>query len=91
MTNLDKIRLLFSMAILAYIIAIIMALANRKKEPVKKKYYKNNTVFNAVSVFKQGQSLLKQSFVTMNAFLEIVQYLKAVISVPIPPPSINVR
>lgn len=76
MINLDKIRLLLSVVSLAYIIAILIAFKNRKKVPVKKKRYKNGTSFDVISIFKQGQSLLKQSFVTLGEFLEKIQYLK---------------
>ena len=91
MTNLDKIRLLLSMVTLAYIIAILTALDERKKDPVKKKHYKNGTSFDVVSVFKQGQSLLKQSFITLRGFLERIQFLKVTLAVPIPRCSLNVQ
>lgn len=91
MTNLDKIRLLISMVTLAYIIAIVMAFDKRKKEPVKKKYYKNGTSFDVVSVFKQGQSLLKQSFITLGGLLKIIQFLRTTWTVPIPEHYLNVQ
>lgn len=83
MTNLCKIRLLFSMVVLAYIMSILTALDERKTKPAKKKNYKDGRSFDAVSIFKQGQSLIKQRFVTLWQFLSLVQFLNVKISVPI--------
>lgn len=91
MTNLDKVRLLLSMVILAYIIAILLALDKRKMKPMKKRYYKNGTSFDIISVFKEGQSLLKQSFVTLTGFLKIIQFLKTTWVGPIPEHYMNVQ
>jgi hypothetical protein len=76
MKNLNKIRLLISIVILAYILAVLSAFKERKKQVVRKKKYKNEIYFDWISIFKQGQSLLKQSFTTLRQFLEIVQNLK---------------
>ena len=84
MTNLCKIRLMFSMVVLAYIVSILTALDERKKKPCKKKKYHNGRSFDAISVFKQGQSLIKQRFVTLSQFLDLVQFLNVQIKVPIP-------
>lgn len=75
MTNLCKIRLLFSMVVLAYIMSILTAMDERKHKTVKKKTYKDGRSFDAISVFKQGQSLIKQRFVTLSQFLGLVQFL----------------
>jgi hypothetical protein len=83
MTNLCKIRLLFSMVVLAYIMSILTALDERKRKPSKKKTYKDGRSFDAVSIFKQGQSLIKQRFTTLSQFLSLIQFLNAKISVPI--------
>jgi hypothetical protein len=74
---------LFSMVVLAYIMSILTALDERKTKPVKKKNYKDGRSFDAVSIFKQGQSLIKQRFVTLWQFLSLVQFLNVKISVPI--------
>ena len=84
MTDLNKIRLLISIVILAYIMAIITALEERKKEPIKKKTYKNSSSFDCISVFKQGQSLLKQSFISLIRFLDIMQFMNVTIKAPLP-------
>lgn len=84
MTNLCKIRLMFSMVVLAYIMSILMALDERKEKTVKKKTYKDGRIFDAISVFKQGQALIKQRFVTLSRFLDLVQFLNVKICVPIP-------
>ena len=83
MTDLNKIRLLISIIILAYIMAIITALEERKK-PTKKKTYKNSSSFDCISVFKQGQSLLKQSFISLIRFLDIMQFMNVTIKAPLP-------
>ena len=84
MTNLSKIRLMFSMVVLAYIMSILTAIDERKQKPSKKKNYKDGRSFDAVSVFKQGQSLIKQRFVTLSRFLDLVQFLNVTSKVPIP-------
>lgn len=76
MKNLNKIRLLVSIVILAYILSVLSAFEERKKQVVRKKKYKNKVYFDWISVFKQGQSLLKQRFTTLAQFLEIIQNLK---------------
>jgi transposase len=83
MTNLCKIRLVFSMVVLAYIMAILAALDERKSKPSKKKTYKDGRSFDAVSVFKQGQALIKQRFVNLSQFLGLVQFLNVKMSIPI--------
>ena len=84
MTNLCKIRLMFSMVVLAYIMSILTALDERKQKPSKRKNYKDGRTFDAISVFKQGQSLIKQKFVMLSQFLDIVQFLNVTIKSPIP-------
>jgi hypothetical protein len=76
MKDLEKTRLLVSVVVLAFVVSVLTALKERKKKQVKKKKYKNGTCFDAVSVFKQGQSLVKQRFVKLAQFLEIIQSLK---------------
>lgn len=76
MKNLDKAGLLVAVVTLAFVLSVLSALQSRRQQKVKKKRYKNNSWFDAVSVFKQGQSLLKQRFVTLSQFLEIIQSLK---------------
>jgi hypothetical protein len=83
MTNLCKIRLMFSMVVLAYIMSILTALDERKDKPVKKKTYKDGRTFDVISVFKQGQSLIKQRFITLSRFLDLVQFLNVKLNVPI--------
>jgi hypothetical protein len=83
MTNLCKIRLVFSMVVLAYVMAILAALDERKSKPSKKKTYKDGRSFDAVSVFKQGQALIKQRFVNLSQFLGLVQFLNVKMSIPI--------
>lgn len=82
-TNLCKIRLIFSMVVLAYIMSILMALDERKTKPSQKKTYKDGRSFDTISVFKQGQSLIKQRFITLSQFLSLVQFLNVKICVPI--------
>ncbi|MCY7358069.1 MAG: transposase [Rudanella sp.] len=91
LTELSKIRLLVSLVVLAYIIAILMALDARKTRPVSKNYYKDGTSFDRISMFKEGQSLLKQSFITVWQLLEIIQYINIKASVPIPNWRLNVQ
>ena len=54
------------------------------KKPSKRKNYKDGRSFDAVSVFKQGQSLIKQKFVMLSQFLDIIQFLNVTIKSPIP-------
>ena len=75
---------MFYMVVLAYIMLILTALDERKQKPSKKKTYKDGRTFDAVSVFKQGQSLIKQRFVTLSRFLDLVQFLNVTSKVPIP-------
>jgi len=77
--------------VLAYIIAILMALDARKTRSVSKNYYKDGTSFDRISMFKEGQSLLKQSFITVWQLLEIIQYINIKASVPIPNWRLNVQ
>jgi transposase len=67
-----KIRLMVSLVILAYILVICQGFEARKKKPMKAKKYKNQTN-DTVSVFKQGQSILKQAFVTLTQLINIIQ------------------
>lgn len=83
-TDLNKIRLLLAMLVLAYIFAILTAINERKTKPSKKKNYQNQKRYDSVSIFKQGQSLLKQSFVTLSRFLDIIQFIDIVIKAPLP-------
>jgi hypothetical protein len=76
MCDLEKIRLLICLIILAFILSVLVAAKERKRQAVKKKRYKNETFYDSISVFKQGQSLLKQSFSTLRQFLEILQILE---------------
>lgn len=91
MTDLDKIRLLITILVLAYIMAILTAMEERKKKPVRKILYQDGRTFDAISAFKQGQQILKQSFISLTRFLEIIQYLNVVIIAPIPRFRLNVQ
>jgi hypothetical protein len=82
--DLHKIRLLLSMLVLAYILAILTAINQRTTKPVKKKTYQNQKNYEGVSVFKQGQSLLKQSFISLKRFLDIIQFIDILIKAPLP-------
>jgi hypothetical protein len=42
-----------------------------KEKPVKKKTDKNGRTFDVISVLKQGQSLIKQRFITLSHFLDL--------------------
>jgi len=84
MTNLCKIRLMFSMVVLAYITSILTALDERKEKPVKKKTYKDGQSFDLISVLKRGQSLIKQRFITLHRFLDLIQFINVIIKAPIP-------
>ena len=74
---------MFSMVVLAYIMSILTALDERKQKPVQKKTYKDGRTFDVISIFKQGQSLIKQRFITLSRFLDLVQFLNVRICVPI--------
>jgi hypothetical protein len=74
--DLNKIRLIFAMLSLTYILAILAALNERKNKPMKQKKYKDQRYFDMESVFKQGQSLLKQRFISLKGFLCLVQFLE---------------
>lgn len=91
MTNLDKIRLLIAILVLAYIMAVLTAIEERKKKTVRKILYQDGRTFDAISVFKQGQQVLKQSFISLTRFLEIIQYLNVVIKCPLPQFRLNVQ
>ena len=75
-TDLNKIRLLVSMLVLAYVLAILTVLNERKTICVKKKIYQDQKQYGSISVFKQGQSILKQSFITLTRFLDIISIYK---------------
>lgn len=83
MTNLDKIRLLISIVILAYILSVLMGREERKEKKVRKKRYKNKTVYEAISLFKEGYSLLKQAFTTLTQFMKIIQFLTRPLKIPV--------
>jgi hypothetical protein len=83
-TNLDKIRLLIAMLVLVYILAILTALDERKKEPVKTKTYQDGREFDNISVFKQGQSILKRSFISLRRLLDLIQFINVKIAAPLP-------
>ncbi len=83
MTNLCKIRLIFSIVVLAYIMSVLTVLNERKLKSSKKKTYKDGRTFDTISIFKQGQSLIQQRFITLSQFLGLTQFLNAKISVPI--------
>lgn len=72
------------MMVLAYMMSILTGLAERKQKRSKKKTYKDGRTFDAISVFKQGQSLMKQRFITRSQFLDLVQFLNVIIKIPIP-------
>jgi hypothetical protein len=91
MKDLLKIRLLIAIITLAYIMAILKALEERKKKPVKKRVYQNGSVFESISIFKQGQSILKQSFINLRHFLEIIQYISVHPDIPFPKVILNVQ
>lgn len=75
MTNLDKIKLLIAILTLAYILAVLTAFDERKNKKMNTKTYKDGRKFDTISVFKQGQSLLKQSFITLKGFLVRIQFI----------------
>jgi Transposase DDE domain len=83
-TNLSKIRLILSMLVLAYILAILTALDERKNKKVIRKYYADGRCFDSISVFKQGQSLLKQNFISLRRLLDLIQFLNVSIKAPLP-------
>jgi hypothetical protein len=91
MTNLDKIRLLIAILVLAYVMAILTAIQERKKKPVRQILYQDGRTFDAISAFKQGQQILKQSFISLRRFLEIIQYLNVLIITPLPQFRLNVQ
>ena len=72
------------MVVLAYVVSILTALDERKQKPVKKKTYKDGRTFDVISVFKQGQSLIKQRFITLSRFLDLIQFLNVTIKATIP-------
>jgi len=72
------------MVVLAYVMSILTALDERKQKPVKKKTYKDGRIFDVISVFKHGQSLIKQRFITLSRFLDLVQFLNVKIKAQIP-------
>ena len=83
-TDLNKIRLLVSMLVLAYILAISTAIKERKNKPVKKKVYQDQKQYDTISLFKEGQSLLKQSFISLVRLLDIIQFIDIVLKAPLP-------
>lgn len=74
--DLHKIKLIFSMLTLAFIFAILTVKQQEKLKPIKPKKYADGRVFDAVSTFKRGQSFLKQHFISLTQFLEIIQILE---------------
>jgi hypothetical protein len=71
------------MLVLAYILAILTALNERKSKPIQKKTYQDQKHYDAVSVFKQGHSLIKQSFVSLTRLLDIIQFINVAIKAPL--------
>jgi len=67
--DINKIRLLVAIVILAYIVCIYQAFHNRKKEPVRKKKYKDGSCYDEISLFKQGASIVKQEFKSLKELL----------------------
>jgi len=64
-----KIRLLVAIVILAYVVCVYQAFNSRKKEPVKKKKYKDSSCYDEISLFKQGASIVKQQFSSLKDLL----------------------
>ena len=83
-TNINKIRLLFSMLVLAFICSVLAAKDHQKNNPVKQKVYKDGKKFDAISAFKKGQSILKQRFITLTRFMDLVQFLNVTIKASLP-------
>lgn len=83
-TDLNKIRLIFSMLTLAFIFATLTAIDERKQKSTQQKTYADGRTFDAISVFKQGQSLLKQRFITLTRFLDLVQFLNVTLKTRLP-------
>ena len=70
----NKIQLMIAIVILAYIVAIRQGFEERKTKPMKIKKYRDQSA-DAISVFKQGQSSLKQNFISLFQLLNIIKAL----------------
>lgn len=90
-TNLDKIRLIISMIVLVYILSVLTALEERRKKTVKKKIYHDGRKFDTISIFKQGQSILKQSFISLDRLLDIIQFIGSTLKAKLPYDKLNVQ
>ncbi|GAB4118115.1 MAG: hypothetical protein Fur004_27400 [Thermoflexibacter sp.] len=71
----DKIRLLFSMVVLAYILAVLAGVEDRKKTRVRLKTYAKKSPFEEISCFKQGYYLLIKYCIKFALFLDFIQSL----------------
>ena len=74
-TDLNKIRLIITLLTLACIFTILAGKDREKEKPTKQKKYADGRTFDAVSVFKRGESFLKQHFISLTRFLDLIQFL----------------
>jgi len=83
-TDLNKIRLMITMLTLACIFTILAGKDREKEKPTKQKKYADGRTFDAVSVFKRGESFLKQHFISLTRFLDLIQFLNVHIKGKLP-------
>ena len=73
--KVEKIRLLFSMVTLAYIVSVVAAAKEREVKPMTKKVYADGRKFDKESHFKQGFSIVVVAFTSLASFLDFIQVL----------------
>lgn len=83
-TDLNKIRLIVTLLTLACIFTILAGKDREKEKPTKQKKYADGRTFDAVSVFKRGESFLKQHFISLTRFLDLIQFLNVDIKGKLP-------
>lgn len=75
--DINKVRLLVALVILAYVICIYEAFTSRLQKPVRKKKYKDGSCYDEISLFKQGASIAKQAFCSLiELLLMIINYMQ---------------
>ena len=83
-TDLNKIRLIITMLTLACIFTILAGKDREKEKPTKQKKYADGRTFDAVSTFKRGESFLKQHFISLTRFLDLIHFLNVEIKGDLP-------
>jgi hypothetical protein len=76
LTDLKKIRLMISLVVVAYILAVREGIIQEKKQKVRVIKYKNGDKLPAVSIFRNGLQLISNQIVSWLDFDKYLQFIK---------------